>query len=76
MPQLSLYLDSETLGLVEAGAQSRELSLSKYVASVLKEQVVNDWPEGIFGLFGSIDDDSFCEPAELPFADDLARAEL
>jgi hypothetical protein len=76
MPQLSLYLDSETLGLVEEGARSRELSLSKYVASVLKEHVANDWPESIFGLFGSIDDDSFDAPAELSFADDLKRAEL
>jgi hypothetical protein len=74
MPQLSLYLDRETLGLAEKGA--RELSLSKYVASVLKEHAANEWPKSILGLFGSIDDDSFCAPAELSFADDLERAEL
>jgi hypothetical protein len=76
MPQLSLYLDSETLELVEEGARARKLSLSKYVASVLKERAANAWPESIFDLFGSIDDDTFCEPAELSFTDDLERAEL
>jgi hypothetical protein len=76
MPQLYLYLDGETLGLVEEGARSREVSLSKYVASVLREHAANEWPESIFGLFGSIDDDSFREPVELSFADDLERAEL
>jgi hypothetical protein len=31
MPQLSLYIDEETLKRIEAGADAENLSLSKYV---------------------------------------------
>jgi hypothetical protein len=76
MPQLSLYLDAETLTLVEKNAELEQVSLSKYVASLIKGHVAQTWPAGFWNLFGSISDDSFRKPAELPFASDVPRQPL
>jgi hypothetical protein len=76
MPQLSLYLDTQTLALVEKNAQLERLSLSKYVAGLVKEHVAHNWPTGFWDLFGSIDDDSLCEPSELLSVNDAPRQQL
>ena len=69
MPQLSLYLDEDTMNALRRDANVAGLSLSKYVSRVLQEQAENKgWPEGWFDLYGSLaDDDSFQEPEDLPY---------
>jgi hypothetical protein len=59
MPQLSLYLDKATLEIVEKNAQLEKTSFSKYVAGLIKSHSEQNWPTGFWGLFGSIDDESF-----------------
>lgn len=68
MPQLSLYIDQETLAKIEGRARARRLSISKYVANTLKKHCSDDWPEGFRELCGALrDDDSFRRPDdELP----------
>ena len=68
MPQLSLYFDESTLKKVERAAKLSQMSLSQWVRTKLLQSLESDWPENYFSLFGSIKDDSFQEPDELPWA--------
>jgi hypothetical protein len=67
MPQLSLYLDQETLRKVELAAKFEHTSISKYVVKKLNESFSNSWPENYETLFGALEDDSFqVESSKLP----------
>jgi hypothetical protein len=35
--------------------------------------IQDDYPDGFFGLFGAIDDDSLSRPSELSFGSDASR---
>lgn len=77
MPQLSLYIDKETIKKIEYMAKNQHVSLSKWVRSVIiKALEENDWPENYFNLFGSIKDESFTKPDSLSFEDDIEREKL
>ena len=69
MPQLSLYIDDETMDKLRENAERCGKSLSKYVVSVLKEHEENrGWPEGWFSLYGSMAHaDWLVEPEDVPF---------
>ena len=73
MAQLSLYLEDETMGALRKKAALANMSLSKYVADLIRGDVANGWPTGYWDLFGSIADETFCEPAELSFEVDGER---
>ncbi len=76
MPQLSLYIDEETLKKVETAARMEHLSISKYVVGKLKESMNKAWPESYENLFGSIDDISFAAEREADFSSDTERENL
>ncbi len=76
MPQLSLYIDEETLRKIETAARINKTSVSKYVSQALKEHLSRKWPEGYKEIFGSITDDSFSKSDSLNFAHDLKRESL
>ena len=65
MPQLSLYLDDETMERLRLNAQASKTSLSKYVSSMLSDQPQTTWyPEGYFDLYGCLSDTDFREPED------------
>lgn len=70
MPQLSLYIDEETLRKLEAAAELEHVSISKYVVRKLKESMSSTWPDGYEHLFGSIQDESFSIGRPLDFSSD------
>lgn len=75
MPQISLYIDKETLVKVEKAAHREQLSISKWVGKHIKDAVENHYPADFFDLFGSIRDDSFTvEPPR--FSDEIERESL
>jgi len=76
MPQLSLYIDDETLSKIETAAKINRTSISKWVSERLKESLANNWPENYASLFGSVDDDSFNVEKHQNFSDDSKREEL
>lgn len=76
MPQLSLYIDDETLSRIETAARINKTSISKWVAERLKESLANNWPENYGSLFGSMDDDTFNIDKQDSFSGDLEREEL
>ncbi len=59
MPQLSLYIDADTLAKIEQSAEMENKSISKWVTVRIKESLENSWPHNYAALFGSVDDDTF-----------------
>lgn len=76
MPQLSLYIDEDTLQKIEARAKINKISVSKFVSTVLKEHFSNNWPEGFQNIFGSVTDDSFVRPDFIDLSLDAKRESL
>jgi hypothetical protein len=76
MPQISLYVDENTLKKVEKAAKIENKTISKWVASKIKSSLESDWSKEWMNLFGSIKDPSFSEPSELKFNDDSSRSKL
>jgi hypothetical protein len=73
MPQISLYIDQETLLSIEERANKEHVSVSKWVGSNLKRLMNDEYPETYFALFGAVQDDSFVRPVELPHSSDTPR---
>ncbi|PKL35615.1 MAG: toxin-antitoxin system, antitoxin component [Spirochaetae bacterium HGW-Spirochaetae-1] len=59
MPQISLYIDKDTLSKIEKAAAKEKISISKWVGKNIKKVITEDYPQGYFDLFGSISDESF-----------------
>lgn len=76
MPQLSLYIDENTLNKIETGAKIEHVSISKYVVRKLNESMSNAWPENYKNLYGVIDDDSFVVERIKDFSNDIERETL
>jgi hypothetical protein len=65
MPQVSLYVDEETLQYLENGAREVGCSLSRYVVDAVKKQGLAGWPADYEKLFGCLGDADFPSPEEL-----------
>ncbi len=76
MPQVSLYIDKETLTKVEQLAQKNRTSISKWVGNNLKKFIKDDYPDDYFELFGALQDTSLKRPEELSFQADTNRMRL
>lgn len=76
MPQISLYIDSDTLKKVESAARRRHISISKWVAEQIRAKVEPVYPEGFETLFGSVGDGTFQRPAQPRFDHDTSRESL
>jgi hypothetical protein len=73
MPQISLYIDEETLKKARRAAEQRNLSISRWVAEQIRSRVEAEYPAGFDDLFGSISDETSTEPSELPRSADTPR---
>lgn len=73
MPQISLYIDENTLEKIGEIAKNENLSISKWVENNIKSLIKNRYPEDFFSLFGAINDDSFQRPEELDDDNDHIR---
>ncbi|RPI77570.1 MAG: hypothetical protein EHM45_08575 [Desulfobacteraceae bacterium] len=76
MPQISLYIDEITLKKVKNVAVRQHVSISKWVAEQIRARVEPVYPVDYESLFGSINDDTFVESQELPFAADANRESI
>ena len=48
MPQLHFYLPDDVVERIKQKAASRGLSVSRYVAEIVRREVGDEWPEGYF----------------------------
>ena len=76
MPQLSLYIDENTLKKIELAAKIEKISISKLVVQKLNESFQDKWPENFEKLFGSITDKTFDILEKMSYENDLKREEL
>jgi hypothetical protein len=76
MPQISLYVDQETLKKIERSAEAKNMSMSKWVGETIQKYLVDEYPAGFFNLFGSAKDDTMIRPKQIDFAADIKREEI
>ena len=48
MPQLNLYVNDELADLIRREADAADMSVSRYLAELIRREVSGDWPEGFF----------------------------
>ena len=48
MPQLHLYVPDDLASEISRRAEARGLSVSRFLAEVVRREVVTGWPEGFF----------------------------
>ena len=65
MAQLTLYLDDETEARLKETANSAGMSLSRWVANLIREKIASEWPVSVIELAGAW--------ADLPTAEELRR---
>lgn len=53
MSQISLYLDDETEARMKTAASAAGLSLSKWVAELIRERTATQWPASVAALAGA-----------------------
>ncbi|MDR1893860.1 MAG: hypothetical protein LBQ61_04105 [Spirochaetales bacterium] len=73
MPQISLYIDENTLKKVEKRAKQAHTSVSKWVGNSIKKSINDEYPEDFLELFGALKDIPFKRPPQGIFADDSPR---
>lgn len=53
MGQVTIYLDNEIENKLKMAAKSSNLSVSKWIATIIKEKITTEWPEDVVKLAGS-----------------------
>lgn len=76
MPQLSLYVNNNTLKKVELAAKRENISISQWVRVKIEKSIGKNWSDDYFSLFGSIKDDTFQAPQKLNFRQDTKRQKI
>jgi hypothetical protein len=56
MGQVTIYLDEEVEKRMTASAKAMKLSKSKWIANVIREKLVDEWPANVRELAGSWED--------------------
>lgn len=64
MAQLHFYIPDSVADSVKIKAEHAHLSVSKYLAELVKREVANEWPEKYFEIFGQWEGDSLQRPAQ------------
>lgn len=65
MGQVTIYLEDEIEKKMNAAVRSAQVSKSKWIAQLIKEKVINDWPQSVVDMAGSWDD--------FPVIDDIRK---
>ncbi len=57
MGQVTIYLESKIENKLKAAAQTSHLSVSKWIANIIKEKIATEWPQDVVNLAGSWKED-------------------
>lgn len=76
MGQLTLYVDSETEKQMKAAAKAAGISLSRWVAGLIREKTANRWPESVVELAGAWPDMPSLEEIRAEQGEDVPRRPL
>lgn len=68
MPQLHLYVPEDVADRIRARAKARRMSVSRFLAALVRKEVGEDWPadyfDSVYGAWGG-------EPLERPEQSEL-----
>lgn len=64
MAQLHCYIPDKTAELFRQKAKQANLTTSKYLALLVKNEIGQEWPENYFDLFGSWEGDPLERPKQ------------
>ena len=73
MGQVTLYLDAETEKKMKTAAGSAGISLSRWVAGLIREKVADEWPSDVAGLAGAWRDVPTAEEIRAGEGEDVPR---
>ncbi len=76
MPQISLYIDEETMKKVRHAAQRQHMSISKWFAEQIQLRTEPVYPMGFEELYGSVLEDDIKRPMQTGFNEDSPRETL
>lgn len=57
MGQITIYLDSEIENKMKTAVKASDLSVSKWIANLIKEKISTEWPQDVVNLAGSWKDE-------------------
>jgi len=57
MGQVTIYLENEIENKLKAAAKTSNLSVSKWVANIIREKISTEWPQDVVKLVGSWKED-------------------
>jgi len=57
MGQVTIYLDNEIENQMKIAAKTNHLSVSKWVAKIIKDEIATEWPQNIVNMAGSWEND-------------------
>ncbi len=76
MRQLTIYLDTSTERRIKAAAKSAGMSLSKWVASLVRDRTQTTWPKEVVQLAGAWPDLPTLEEIRRSQTSDIPRQSL
>ena len=76
MPQLHCYIQDSLAKKLQKKADQADLSVSKYLAVLIRRDVQNEWPDGYFELIGSWQGDPLKRPEQGAFENRNAISRL
>ena len=76
MAQVTIYLDDDLLARTRAAAEAAGLSLSAWLAGLVRDRTRTDWPEDVAALAGAWKDLPTAEELRASPVEDLPRQEL
>lgn len=76
MGQVTIYLEDSIEAKMRAAAKARNLSQSKWLALLVKEKTLDEWPESVVQLAGAWKDFPTVETIRDPGSSDVPREEL
>ena len=67
MAQLHFYIPDSVADKIKLKAKHAHLPVSKYLAELVKREVVDQWPENYFDSFGKWDGETLQRPIQGTF---------
>ena len=77
MGQVTIYLDNELENKMKSAARAGHVSVSKWIAYLIRQRISTEWPLDVIALAGCWEDDfPTLEEIRSPYANDSLREEM
>lgn len=76
MPQVTLYLDDDTSQRMRAAAKQAGVSLSQWVAGLVRDKTATAWPDTVVALAGAWREEPSPSPESAGGGADVPRERL